>query len=75
MLKELKKLNVMDDKSKKQYVVNSLKFDSGSRISEVVNRYFKSVYSAKNLKKSGDKIIEKKETKSSIIEFAEKLFK
>ena len=42
----------MDDKTKKQYVVNSLKFDSGPRISEVVNRYFKSVYSAKNLKKS-----------------------
>lgn len=52
----------MDEKQKKQYVVNSLKFDSGSRISEVVNRYFKSVYSAK---------IEKKE---SIIELAEKLF-
>lgn len=42
----------MDEKQKKQYVVNSLKFDSGSRISEVVNRYFKSVYSAKNLKKT-----------------------
>ncbi len=37
----------MDEKQKKLYVVNSLKFDSGSRISEVVNRYFKSVYSAK----------------------------
>lgn len=56
----------MDEKQKKQYVVNSLKFDSGSRISEVVNRYFKSVYSAKNSKKS--------EHKSDIIEFAEKLF-
>lgn len=56
----------MDDKSKKQYVVNSLKFDSGSRISEVVNRYFKSVYSAKKLKKSVPE--------SSIIDFAEKLF-
>ena len=64
----------MDEKQKKQYVINSLKFDSGTRISEVVNRYFKSVYSAKNLKKSGDKVIEKKETESDIIEFAEKLF-
>lgn len=45
-------INNMDEKQKKLYVVNSLKFDSGSRISEVVNRYFKSVYSAKNLKKS-----------------------
>ena len=52
----------MDDKTKKQYVVNSLKFDSGSRISEVVNRYFKSVYSAK------------KKSESDIIKFAEKLF-
>jgi hypothetical protein len=52
----------MDEKQKKQYVVNSLKFDSGSRISEVVNRYFKSVYSAKKIKKE------------SIIELAEKLF-
>lgn len=56
----------MDDKSKKQYVIDSLKFDSGSRISEVVNRYFKSVYSAKNLKKT--------ETESDIIKVAEKLF-
>jgi len=60
------KLKKMDEKQKKEYVINSLKFDSGSRISEVVNRYFKSVYSAKNFKKT--------EEKSSIIEFAEKLF-
>ncbi len=56
----------MDEKQKKLYVVNSLKFDSGSRISEVVNRYFKSVYSAKNLKKSV--------SESDIIKVAEKLF-
>lgn len=53
----------MDEKQKKQYVVNSLKFDSGSRISEVVNRYFKSVYSAKKEKPEYD-----------IIAVAEKLF-
>ena len=55
----------MDEKQKKQYVVNSLKFDSGSRISEVVNRYFKSVYSAKNLKKT--------ETESDIIKYGKQI--
>lgn len=60
----------MDEQQKKQYVVNSIRFDNATRISEVLNRYFKSVYSAK---KNGDKV-RQSETKSDIIEFAEKLF-
>ena len=55
----------MDDKQKKQYVANTLRFQNADRIKEVLRRYWK-LDSAKIEKKS--------ETQSDIILLAEKLF-
>lgn len=52
----------MDEKQKKEYVKNSLRFDSGKRVTEVMLRYFALRNSAEKIKKSG------------IIGTAEKLF-
>lgn len=56
----------MDEKQKKEYTKNTIRLDSGARITEVLLRYFKGRGSAQIQKKTG--------TQSDIIKVAEKLF-